>query len=85
MSEEPRRPRARKSVARRLGDELSRGGALARTDTGAEIQALDRLNAEMDADDEARPSLVSRIPGWLIVAVLVAAFVMGVFFMQWAE
>jgi type VI protein secretion system component VasF len=39
----------------------------------------------MDADDEARPSLVSRIPGWLIVAVLVAAFVMGVFFMQWAE
>ncbi|MFN2483480.1 MAG: hypothetical protein ABR509_00890 [Candidatus Limnocylindria bacterium] len=62
---------------------MGRGGALASTNTGAEIQALDRLNADIEADEAERRSLLAGIPGWVVAAAPVAAFVIGVFFMRW--
>jgi hypothetical protein len=76
-----RRPR-RRGWARRIADDVAMGGAALGSDQRPEIDALFGLDAEL-GDPEDRRGLLDRVPGWVLIAVVLVVFLLAVFVHDW--
>jgi hypothetical protein len=76
LDDEPRRPRPRRSFLGRLGHDIGFGSLVSGTDTRAELDAL----RQYDEEESSGQGLLSKVPGWLLLVLLLALVVYVVVF-----